>query len=119
MSPEIYLKRPAHSDDWRLDIMLKKKAVRRVAGGRGGAWRWVRREKERKLKLQGRKHVYRGLLSGKHHLLFFLKRNLHLPLHAPPLPGADFSPSTHYALWRYLGVYVSAFLMGMTSLASV
>lgn len=30
LSPEIYLKRPAHSDDWRLDIMLKKKAVRRV-----------------------------------------------------------------------------------------
>uniref|UniRef100_A0A8C9JKU3 phospholipase D n=1 Tax=Panthera tigris altaica TaxID=74533 RepID=A0A8C9JKU3_PANTA len=26
LSPEIYLKRPAHSDDWRLDIMLKKKA---------------------------------------------------------------------------------------------
>lgn len=30
LSPEIYLKRPAHSDDWRLDLMLKKKAVRRV-----------------------------------------------------------------------------------------
>ncbi|XP_032473610.1 phospholipase D2 isoform X2 [Phocoena sinus] len=29
LSPEIYLKRPAHSDDWRLDIMLKKKAVMR------------------------------------------------------------------------------------------
>lgn len=28
LSPEIYLKRPAHSDDWRLDIMLKRKAVR-------------------------------------------------------------------------------------------
>lgn len=27
LSPEIYLKRPAHSDDWRLDIMLKRKAV--------------------------------------------------------------------------------------------
>ncbi|XP_003791251.2 phospholipase D2 [Otolemur garnettii] len=26
LSPEVYLKRPAHSDDWRLDIMLKKKA---------------------------------------------------------------------------------------------
>ncbi|XP_023599838.1 phospholipase D2 isoform X3 [Myotis lucifugus] len=26
LSPEIYLKRPAHSDDWRLDVMLKKKA---------------------------------------------------------------------------------------------
>ncbi|XP_074081518.1 phospholipase D2 isoform X2 [Macrotis lagotis] len=26
LSPEIYLKRPAQSDDWRLDIMLKKKA---------------------------------------------------------------------------------------------
>ncbi|KAF6096182.1 phospholipase D2 [Phyllostomus discolor] len=26
LSPEIYLKRPAYSDDWRLDIMLKKKA---------------------------------------------------------------------------------------------
>lgn len=26
LSPEIYLKRPAHSDDWRLDIMLKRKA---------------------------------------------------------------------------------------------
>ncbi|XP_036882838.1 phospholipase D2 isoform X1 [Manis javanica] len=26
LSPEIYLKRPAHSDDWRLDLMLKKKA---------------------------------------------------------------------------------------------
>uniref|UniRef100_A0A8C4MHD5 Phospholipase n=1 Tax=Equus asinus asinus TaxID=83772 RepID=A0A8C4MHD5_EQUAS len=26
LSPEMYLKRPAHSDDWRLDIMLKKKA---------------------------------------------------------------------------------------------
>ncbi|XP_020822230.1 phospholipase D2 isoform X1 [Phascolarctos cinereus] len=26
LSPEIYLKRPAHSEDWRLDIMLKKKA---------------------------------------------------------------------------------------------
>ncbi|XP_024895916.1 phospholipase D2 isoform X2 [Pteropus alecto] len=26
LSPEIYLKRPAHSNDWRLDIMLKKKA---------------------------------------------------------------------------------------------
>lgn len=31
LSPEIYLKRPAHSNDWRLDIMLKKKAVRSVA----------------------------------------------------------------------------------------
>lgn len=30
LSPEIYLKRPAHSDDWRLDITLKKKAVRRA-----------------------------------------------------------------------------------------
>lgn len=30
LSPEIYLKRPAHSDDWRLDVMLKKKAVRKV-----------------------------------------------------------------------------------------
>ncbi|XP_022451787.1 phospholipase D2 isoform X3 [Delphinapterus leucas] len=29
LSPEIYLKRPARSDDWRLDIMLKKKAVMR------------------------------------------------------------------------------------------
>lgn len=28
LSPEIYLKRPAHSEDWRLDIMLKRKAVR-------------------------------------------------------------------------------------------
>ncbi|XP_078230179.1 phospholipase D2 isoform X16 [Callithrix jacchus] len=26
LSPEVYLKRPAHSDDWRLDIMLKRKA---------------------------------------------------------------------------------------------
>uniref|UniRef100_A0A4X2JZ57 Phospholipase n=1 Tax=Vombatus ursinus TaxID=29139 RepID=A0A4X2JZ57_VOMUR len=26
LSPEIYLKRPAHSEDWRLDVMLKKKA---------------------------------------------------------------------------------------------
>ena len=50
LSPEIYLKRPAHSDDWRLDIMLKKKAVRRGvrlerrrAGGALG-WRWVRRD---------------------------------------------------------------------------
>ncbi|XP_078230168.1 phospholipase D2 isoform X7 [Callithrix jacchus] len=29
LSPEVYLKRPAHSDDWRLDIMLKRKAVMR------------------------------------------------------------------------------------------
>ena len=38
LSPEIYLKRPAHSDDWRLDIMLKKKAARRGGEleGRGG-----------------------------------------------------------------------------------
>ena len=36
LSPEIYLKRPAHSDDWRLDIMLKKKAVRRMVCWRGG-----------------------------------------------------------------------------------
>lgn len=28
LSPEIYLKRPAHSEDWRLDVMLKRKAVR-------------------------------------------------------------------------------------------
>jgi hypothetical protein len=33
LSPEIYLKRPAHSDDWRLDIMLKRKAVR-------SGWLW-------------------------------------------------------------------------------
>lgn len=33
LSPEIYLKRPAHSDDWRLDIMLKRKAVR-------NGWLW-------------------------------------------------------------------------------
>ncbi|XP_064127731.1 phospholipase D2 isoform X3 [Loxodonta africana] len=26
LSPEVYLKRPAHSDDWRLDVMLKRKA---------------------------------------------------------------------------------------------
>ncbi|KAM9597177.1 phospholipase D2 isoform 2-T3 [Trichechus inunguis] len=26
LSPEVYLKRPAHSDDWRLDSMLKRKA---------------------------------------------------------------------------------------------
>ncbi|XP_069857735.1 phospholipase D2 [Dipodomys merriami] len=26
LSPEVYLKRPAHSNDWRLDIMLKRKA---------------------------------------------------------------------------------------------
>ncbi|XP_063097830.1 phospholipase D2 isoform X2 [Cavia porcellus] len=26
LSPEVYLKRPAHSDDWRLDFMLKKAA---------------------------------------------------------------------------------------------
>ncbi|XP_004716185.1 phospholipase D2 isoform X1 [Echinops telfairi] len=26
LSPEVYLKRPAHSDDWRLDIMLKRRA---------------------------------------------------------------------------------------------
>lgn len=36
LSPEIYLKRPAHSDDWRLDVMLKKKAVRRVVRLEGG-----------------------------------------------------------------------------------
>lgn len=34
LSPEVYLKRPAHSDDWRLDIMLKRKAVR--SGWLGG-----------------------------------------------------------------------------------
>lgn len=51
LSPEIYLKRPAHSDDWRLDIMLKKKAVRRVVGPEGKhgggvacGWRLVRRD---------------------------------------------------------------------------
>ena len=51
LSPEIYLKRPAHSDDWRLDIMLKKKAVRRVVWlegryGQGVAcgWRLIRRD---------------------------------------------------------------------------
>ena len=44
LSPEIYLKRPAYSDDWRLDIMLKKKAVRRVfrlEGRCGGGCLWV------------------------------------------------------------------------------
>lgn len=34
LSPEVYLKRPAHSEDWRLDIMLKRKAVR-------SGWLWV------------------------------------------------------------------------------
>ncbi len=29
LSPEIYLKRPALSDEWRFDKMLEKKAVRR------------------------------------------------------------------------------------------
>lgn len=52
LSPEIYLKRPAHSNDWRLDIMLKKKAVRSVARleGRlvGGGWL------EGNLRFQGR-----------------------------------------------------------------
>lgn len=38
LSPEVYLKRPAHSDDWRLDIMLKKKAVRVISGRK--VW-WV------------------------------------------------------------------------------
>ena len=51
LSPEIYLKRPAHSDDWRLDVMLKKKAVRRMVWlegryGQGVAcgWRLVGRD---------------------------------------------------------------------------
>ncbi|KAG8517119.1 Phospholipase D2 [Galemys pyrenaicus] len=35
LSPEVYLKRPAHSDDWRLDMMLKKKAVRKVVRPEG------------------------------------------------------------------------------------
>lgn len=27
LSPEIYLKRPAQTDDWRLDLLLMRKAV--------------------------------------------------------------------------------------------
>lgn len=64
LSPEIYLKRPAHSDDWRLDIMLKRKAVRRVVrlerrhGGVACGWRLIgrtaTREKVENLRLQGR-----------------------------------------------------------------
>lgn len=71
LSPEIYLKRPAHSDEWRLDIMLKKKAVRRVVSleGRcegglsvGGGWlegttAWGT---VRNLRLQGRKRAHPG-----------------------------------------------------------
>lgn len=42
LSPEVYLKRPAHSDDWRLDFMLKKAAVRsRAGGGLGRDCLWV------------------------------------------------------------------------------
>ena len=29
ISPEIYLKRPYFNDYWRLDVLLKRKAVRR------------------------------------------------------------------------------------------
>ncbi|KAJ6654968.1 hypothetical protein lerEdw1_006439 [Lerista edwardsae] len=33
LSPEIYLKRPAQSDEWRLDLILKHKAVGAALGG--------------------------------------------------------------------------------------
>lgn len=85
LSPEIYLKRPAHSDDWRLDIMLKRKAVRPVASQQAGhdgvcpVWAEVGNGR-----LQGRETCPSG------HLL-----PLHLPVVAPShthTPVRDLSP---------------------------
>lgn len=36
LSPEIYMKRPAQSDEWRLDLILKHKAVGACAGWQEG-----------------------------------------------------------------------------------
>lgn len=35
LSPEVYLKRPAQTDEWRLDLILKHKAVGAARGGAG------------------------------------------------------------------------------------
>lgn len=82
LSPEIYLKRPAHSDEWRLDIMLKKKAVRRVVSleGRCGGVVCGRRLVRRDYRMGYRKESEASgeetcpsclLMSSKHHLLLF------------------------------------------------
>lgn len=39
LSPEIYMKRPAQTDAWRLDLILKRKAVSDCPDGRGALGR--------------------------------------------------------------------------------